>query len=476
MYNGRTAGFYLEAGPYTPFHTALSWLDSSAEWWFDGPANILFLIPRTLIEADAVLTGAATVDVVLDSAPPGVVVSGLTRYSLSLSHLNVTQAGPPGGVVVQASPNVSRVDFADVHISQVQGNGWGVGTPSRARTPAAVTLTASSVSDVDSNCVVVYALGDEHPAEVRVTVADSLITRCGLAAGLGVSGDGGAQGVEVEHTLVTRNRIDDIGYIGVRPAYFSVVSDNVVTNVMRSLNDGAGIYVWGVPGQGVVVASNVLVNSTGNVVSSPASYATLANSLYLDDGDWNTTVSNNTAIGARSYCLYLHNARNSTIERNECWDGGIGMQADRDDLPFRENHLIGNVLYRNGSRSLNTAIAPFVQLSTKYGNVTDWFDAVGGMYCDRLELDEKKKTHLFELGLKWQPVYYDNWTEWREVTRDDPDDSIMGCGGISERQVGSVAASSSTAAEQARPDSWLSLWLAAAAVWTRSLYAVNVSE
>ena len=468
VYEGRTCGFYLEAGPWMPYRNALPFLDLRGEWWFDAPGNLLFMNARNGTEAAGILSGRSTVDVVLDSTPVGVEVSGLTRYSLSLSHFNVTQAGPAGGVHVSQSANVTRVDFHDVHVSQVQGNGWAVGTSSRASTPAEVTLTASTVSDVDSNCVVVYVMEDEHPPEVRVTVADNVISRCGMAAGLGVSGDGGAQAVEVEHTLVTRNRIDTVGYIGVRPAYYSVIDSNNVSNVMLTLNDGASLYVWGAPGQGVVLTSNLLINSTGNTVASPASYATMAVSLYLDDGDVNTTVTNNTALGARSYCLFLHNTRNASVEGNTCWDGGIGMQADRDDLPFRDNRLARNVVYRNGSRSLNTVVTPFVQLSTKYGNVSGWFTSVGGRYCDGLGVEERGSTHLFELGLEWHAVYYDNVTEWREVTRDDPDDSVLGCGEVALALAGGGF---SNAAERWRLHGWIRPWAVAAAMaWLSALY------
>ena len=422
VYEGNSAGLYLEAGIHSSSTTGRAFLDSPGEWWADS-RGVLYLLPRDESEAAGLMAGTLIADVLMDDSPSGVTFSGLSQYSVSLVHLNVTELGKAGGVSVGASVNATRVDVTDVHITQALGNGFNVATSTRANTPS-ISLTHSSITDVDSNCFVVSVMGEDHPAETVVTAEYNTFSRCGMSAGLGVSGDGGAQGVEVEHTVLQHNVIDAIGYIGVRPAYFSVIADNVVTNVMQSLNDGAALYVWGAPGVGVELRGNVLVNATGNVVSSPASYGVLANSLYLDDGDWNTTMEGNVGIGATGYCIFLHNTRTSTIRNNTCYDGGWGMQADRDDLPFRDNVLIGNVVVRNGSRSHNTSrVVPLMQLTTKYNNVSGWYVNQGGRYCD----GGVNNTHTFELALEWSPKYYDTLEEWNAATSHDSDDSVMGC-------------------------------------------------
>ena len=428
VYNGLTYGFYLEAAPNTASTTALTFLDAPGEFWFSAAANTLYVKSISDAQSEQLKAGTAAVDVLLDNALAAVLVEGLSRYSLSMTHVNVTQAGHGGGVVLGASSNRTRVDLSDVHISHVLGNGFAAETYSAAQTPVAITLSDSSVSDVDSNCVAIYLLdSDGHPPLIPATVQRNVFQRCGMSAGLGISGDGNAQAVEVEHTLVSDNRMDQIGYIGVRPAYYSIIQRNTVTNVMRTLNDGASYYVWGLPGQAVILRDNLAINSTGNTVSSPASYAIMACSYYLDDGDWNTTLSGNVGYGAAAYCLFLHNTRNSSVSNTTCWDGGIGMQADRDDLPFHNNSLQRNTLYRNASGSLNTAIRPFIQLSTSYANVTGWYTATGNRYCDRLSSAWQARTHLFELALRWNPAYFDNVSAWRQATEADPDDATMTC-------------------------------------------------
>ena len=426
VYQGLTYGFYLEAGQYSNSSVVFDLLDSPSEWWYDGRTTSLYLsIPQS--EAAALLDDIFSIDIVLTGSPSAITVRGLSRYSLAVTHVNITEVGTAGGVSVYGSSNATTVEFSDVHISGVQGNGFNVDTNNRANTPAAVRLSHSSISDVDSNCVAVYAFSEDHPALIPVTIEYSAISRCGLSAGLGVSGDGGAQGVEVEHTRLAHNVIDNIGYLGVRPAYFSVVEYNRVTNVMRSLNDGAALYVWGAPGQGVVLRGNELVNATGNCVSSPSSYGVLANSLYLDDGDWNTTMVGNVGVGATAYCIFLHNTRNSTVADNVCYDGGWGLQADRDDLPFRNNSFAGNTFYRNGSRSLNTAVTPIIQIRTKYLNASHWYEATGNRYCDRFNAEWEGRTHRFELGLGWASHFFSNLSAWKSQTLDDPDDGTMSC-------------------------------------------------
>ena len=240
VYAGHSYGFYLEAAAFTPVDTALAMLDSRGEYWYDGRNQTLFLLPLSSAQAERLLAGEEAVDVVFDSTPAAVRIESLQRFSLSLSHLQLTRAGAHDGVWVGSCSSQVRVDMTDIVISQVAGNGLFVGTASSDSTPAQLTLSSSVISDVDNNCVSISLMAADHPADSRrAIIQSSLIQRCGLWAGQGQSGDGGAQGVAAEHTLLQTSEIQDIGYIGVRPAYYTIVQSNLIQRVMLSLNDGA---------------------------------------------------------------------------------------------------------------------------------------------------------------------------------------------------------------------------------------------
>ena len=183
------------------------------------------------------------------------------------------------------------------------------------------------------------------------------------------------------------------------------------------------------------VLRNSVINATGNVVSSPASYGVFANSLYLDDGDYDNVWAYNMCRGASSFCLFYHNTHNTVTSYSVCYDGGIGFQGDRWDLPMYNNSLTYNVLFRNASMSYNTALGPFVTLKTGNDSAAGWYSAHGNVYCDLLDDSLKPRYPLFELDLRWSPVYYTNLSAWQQVTSSDPDDAILGCAAKLESSV-----------------------------------------
>jgi len=114
--------------------------------------------------------------------------------------------------------------------------------------------------------------------------------------------------------IVRGNRIKGTAYAGYSGQ--GVADGNIITNTMRVLNDGGGIYVFA---YGATLTNNVVINSTGNVVSSFTG-TPYSVSFYVDGYcAAPTLVMNNTGIGGFA-CLFVNGCPNVTVTNNTCYD------------------------------------------------------------------------------------------------------------------------------------------------------------
>jgi hypothetical protein len=196
----------------------------------------------------------------------------------------------------------------------------------------------------------------------------NLIENIGLHPGLGISGVNGMTGVLVEggHWNVIRNNIlNDIGYIGIRPdGSYNLVENNIVTRAMRCLDDGGGIYAYGViyPAIGSVLRNNYISYSWGNVRgTTKEDNRKLAVGLYLDACTHNFEVYNNVCYkNRRAGFLANYESYGHIVQENWFWDNYPAQVDVRADKDFKNFQFSYNTIWNFSPRQifwkiLNTA-------------------------------------------------------------------------------------------------------------------------
>jgi len=321
-------GYYLE--------NKFSALDTLNEWFYNTDLEQLFLFgdSTSLIEAvifnNGITIGKAVHDVVIDGID-------LEKYFKN---------------GIYSSQNINNIRICNISIKNITGSGI------RMDGLAEKCLIADNLFE-DLNA---RAISLMRPASC--TVSGNRIKRIGLIRGYGISGVNGATAIAMpnietkmqsppyaNHNTVKYNTIDSCGYVGIRvDGYNNLIENNVVSNSMLTLNDGAGIYCFARQYNVTynnVIRNNIVMNAFGDNQGTPGN-SYIAKGIYLDNNTHENLVEGNTILNSRSAGILVNDASN----RNKIIDNTLFNNAE--GISFAEwqnvgqnygNEIIGNTVF-----------------------------------------------------------------------------------------------------------------------------------
>jgi hypothetical protein len=161
---------------------------------------------------------------------------------------------------------------------------------------------------------------------------------------------------KTENIVASENDIDRVGYTGITFMGFRhLITRNLVTRALWTLNDGGGIYAYGNYSQGTSLTWNIVSNSRGNLEGVSPTSSRLDVCLYFDDWCNAAYVAYNTFYGCFRSIL-VHDSRDMIIENNLFFNSSTVQvwifeqnQNSGTYLMTKNNTIRNNVLY-NGQK------------------------------------------------------------------------------------------------------------------------------
>ncbi len=201
----------------------------------------------------------------------------------------------------------------------------------------------------------------------------SRLTASGLGdeccSGLGIEANG-------NDLIISRNAIDNIGYIGIRNNGSALIEYNHISNCCLSKDDGAGIYTgwqsdtFATGSAGTLIRRNIVLATqcANNGTPHPAYFP--GQGIYIDDYGHDITIDENTVTGCVDRGIFLHNTRRITTQNNTLVNN-LRHQVAYGENPYpnkyiqmADNIFTGNRLISfSASQCLFTATSAFPEES-----------------------------------------------------------------------------------------------------------------
>jgi len=303
-YNSLCSGFFIEnvyntqtPGNFRSNRSPLLQIDTPGEFLLDN--GMLMYYPVDDTERNALLNGGLNMYIVYADDLATVYMPG-TGYVIQDLHFKFGN----GGIV-----NYGSRWFRAYRNKITHQAGFGIQSNSLA---AGTLLLDNVVEDADADCIWMDSAGG--------LIQGNRVTRCGIYAGYGFLKGGTNKGISAYQADVIGNTVSHTGYSGIEPHYGSDVKFNIISDVLLTLNDGGGIYMYGSAGNGVLVEGNVISNVVGNYLSwTPWN---IASCVFTDEGTSRINIYNNTCTAAPQ-CMQLNRATGNVILSNKCNSPGI---------------------------------------------------------------------------------------------------------------------------------------------------------
>ncbi len=325
----------LSAGWGYYFDNKIEELDTINEWFFDKTNNQLYYKPA--------VTDVSKHTVEATFYEAGFTINEKVNY-IAISNLNIQQFQNFGVWAKGANENI-------------------VITSNRLEN---INLTAINFNLASKNCLIsnnqirhINGRGISALEPANISIIENNISQIGNIPGYGISGVNGMIGIAIENVekiktatdpiainnLIRGNIIDSTGYVGIRmDGAKSIMEQNIVSNTLIQLSDGAAIYCWAKDGKYYtydnVIRNNIVFNITGNNIGTPSESNPIANGIYIDNNCYNMLIEGNTVF-------------NST-------GSGIHINSDAYD-----NLVKGNTVYNCQAA---VSIAEWAKLNSTYGN------------------------------------------------------------------------------------------------------------
>jgi len=249
-------------------------------------------------------------------------------------------------------------------------------------------ILGNTISDVECNGL---TLGNVKNSRIHNN------TICRVAISL----DGGQNGIENSYGIlmstpasatqpndnceITGNRIDSIGYIGIR-FFFSqnlLVKNNVINYSMLSLSDGGGIYAWKSPNDDEhidknkpnKIIDNIVLNTIGNDDGSANKFYNVFSrfigsqyGIYLDDDIANLVIEGNTVANS-GRGIFFHGSQGNKVRNNVLFNNIVANIACADSKynSFLNNEIKNNYIYGQNTGRFPGINIPYLIYSLSYG-------------------------------------------------------------------------------------------------------------
>ena len=304
-----TSGSYYNAiDGYGYFiQNSLKTLDQQGEWYYDGSTFYMYF-------------GSAS------PASYVVKVSSIDQLASLLDKNYITFENLAFEGANLYALQISNSDYVTVKNCQINFTGGNAIFGPWNGTSPNCTISNNIISNSNNNAI--RLMGNHTTA----TVSNNTITKTGLIIGMGQSGDGTYNAIDVygDGGLVQYNTVENSGYLGI---HFSgnntTITNNLVNGFNLVKNDGGGIYTYvgtGTPCSGQKVINNVVLNGAG-YGEGETDKEYIAFGIYMDDRVRNVIVTGNTVANCSAAGIYIHNAHEIEISKNTLYNNG-GGQSD----------------------------------------------------------------------------------------------------------------------------------------------------
>lgn len=155
-----------------------------------------------------------------------------------------------------------------------------------------------------------------------------------------------------DNMLIKGNRVENIGYngIGIWGSDYVIVDSNEVINVCLILDDGGGIYAWSRESSrdfntNIRISNNFIygvIGTTWSLEGTSEAYLD-ANAIYIDDGNEQVTVIDNTVINA-TRGMFIHNSTEVDVLKNDFFNvnGGFLIRGNHSNIYTKNSTIKGN--------------------------------------------------------------------------------------------------------------------------------------
>lgn len=254
--------------------------------------------------------------------------------------------------------NVSGLDFKNQTESGIFFSGNKSGIIIDNCTFSGQLMTGITLYDYSLNCTInncrfydingkgIYILNSKNQ-----TVSRCIFKNNGMIPGYGTKDDpfgmSGLIAMSSNSIHIFRNSFENTGHDAINCIGNSaVIENNIITNSMLFLNDGAAIKSYGENNSNSVWQNNFIFSVKGNTEGTPAGTELLASGTYLDAYCSNMKVLNNTITGCSLAAVFLYNeCNNNAVSKNICYDNGTGIFFFKEKDPVSGNTVSGNIFF-----------------------------------------------------------------------------------------------------------------------------------
>jgi uncharacterized repeat protein (TIGR02059 family) len=360
-------------------------LTSYGEWYHDVTAEKIFFYFGSNDPATKNVEVATLNNLVLDTGNDHITFDNI-HFRGSAGNMIELITSANDYITVQNS----QFSFAGLDVINLWGN-YG-------------NITNNLISS--SNQTAIMAVGNQH------RIISNTVEKVGLIPGQAFSGNL-TNGIAINNNdcLVKNNTIRNIGYSGIKlssTADVITIQNNLIHDVLLTLNDGAGIYTAG-EGTSRKVDGNIILNVRGNTDGTPYPDRHIARGIYLDVNSTNVIITNNTVAHCSEGGFMIHRAHENRLENNTAFNNGYGMFFQNSSgSSIRNNTLTNNIFFAKSAS----------QLTLKFYSVADDIPAFGtadnNYYARPVDDDDVFHTYSPSTGNKYRTL-----ASWQSFTSQD---------------------------------------------------------
>ncbi len=312
-------GFYLD--------NKLAALDAANEWFCDPLTNMVYFYAPGGVNPASLSIDGSTTDYGINTAQSNVLVQDLDFRYQAVAAFNFS-----------GTTSNNRILSNTIFDQMVQ---------------AILVMGTSSNYTIDGNTMQnLGGRGIYCQNTSSTTISNNTMKSIGLVPGYGIDMEGGMTGIVIDagsHYVIRGNIIDSTGYTGIcSNGSYNLVENNVVSNAMLKLSDGAAIYAYNENQltYGTVWRNNIVRNAYGNAEADASPYPD-ANGLYWDFRCRDMTAEGNTVANIQSNGLFMQYAcYNNTIRNNTFYNCSLGAYIYIDvAYTYGGNRIAGNMYY-----------------------------------------------------------------------------------------------------------------------------------
>jgi parallel beta-helix repeat protein len=317
-------------------NNSLSSLDTAGEWFYDSVSQKLYLMtPANVSPSTLALEASVYKNGIEINGKNYVTIQGLAVSGQAQNNIWVNNAS---NIVL----NADTCMFADA---------------------CGIMLNGSGQHNIVSNCQIqeaneygILSYGNYSIFSgntIRNIALIGRFTRSGMAdyccSGLAIRLIG-------NNDTISNNRIDSIGFIGIRSSGTNnTIMHNFITRCCVSKDDGAGIYTgyqdsaMETGSAGTTITENIILNTRSANDGTPDAGYTPGEGIYIDDYGHDITITGNTTAGCANHGIYLHHNKNITVKGNISYNNKLQFgfeESPADAVGYTANNRAAdNVFY-----------------------------------------------------------------------------------------------------------------------------------